>query len=152
MVQSCMIAVSIAGMAMIQQQKQQLGWPQHLIFCLVFQWKGQFCRELATSSSRQNVYLEFSLGFIPSMNLEFRDFPSIYEQVAHKLVSRLIIWQQIPIDISSLHLKYKKGKYAQQRDYTNRIDHQGNKSINSYVKTQWGYTGQFRFSYTSFLP
>lgn len=87
------------------------------------------------------------------MNLEFRYFPFIYEQVAHKLVSRLINWQQIPIDISSLQLKYK-GKYAQQRDYTNRIDHQGNKSINSYVKTQWGYTGQFRFSYTntSFLP
>jgi len=38
--------------------------------------------------------------------------------------------QRIPVDMGSLELKYKKGKYAQQRDYTNRIDHHGSKSIN----------------------
>ncbi|KQK78479.1 hypothetical protein AAES_114541 [Amazona aestiva] len=43
-------------------------------------------RELETSSSRKNVYLQYSLNFIPTMTLELRDFPFIYNQIAHELV------------------------------------------------------------------
>lgn len=109
----------------LRSSKRCSNQPQRLIFCLDFQWKTGFAENQKQARvGKMCTWVQFRFHPLSDHRIQgFRLFN--YEQVAHKLVSMLINWQQISIDLESFKLKHKKSKYEQKRNCTKRTDHQG---------------------------